>query len=81
VGRSLGEAGIDVVVGVGTHAGALLSGVLATNSTASTILYSDAEAACGDLPNRLQERDTVLIKGSRRVGLDRLAHRLREVFS
>ena len=70
-----------MLVAVGEHANELVNGALSAGRVVTTILYSDTEMACGDLPKRLTETDTVLIKGSRRLGLDRLVNRVREAFA
>ena len=80
-GRRIGEANIDVLVAIGEYGDALIDGARAVNAEVETIRYADTAAACRDLPKRLTEFDTLLIKGSRRLGLDRLAKHVAEVFA
>ena len=81
VGRAIAQAGVEVIVGVGEHAHALVGGALGAAPSVTTLMYSDTESACGDLPRRLSSTDAVLIKGSRRLGLDRLVERVRAAFA
>ncbi len=92
LGCQAAEAGIDVVVAIGGQRDAVIEGARLGKGPGrgrpgslgcgpETIGYPDTEAACHDLPNRLHGSDTVLIKGSRRLGLERLAQRLREAFA
>ncbi len=81
IGRLIAQAGIEVVVGVGDYAESVVSGASDSNASLTTLTYPDTATACGDLPGRLQGTDAVLIKGSRRLGLDRLVERVREAFS
>jgi len=80
-GRRIGEANIDVLVAVGEFGEALIDGARAVNAEVETIRYADTATACRDLPKLLTEFDTVLVKGSRRLGLDRLARHVAEVFA
>jgi len=43
-----------------------------------TAYYPDTQQACADLPERLRPGDTVLIKGSRRIGLERLVKAIQD---
>ncbi len=80
-GRSIAEAGVSLLVAIGEHAPDLISGAHAGGKRLDTIMYADTETACRDLPNWLAESDTVLIKGSRKLALDRVAKRVRETFA
>jgi len=80
-GRRIGNSHVDFLVAVGEHGDELITGARAENPEIQTIRYQDVSQACRDLPKRLTEFDTVLIKGSRRLGLDRLARRIVELFA
>jgi UDP-N-acetylmuramoyl-tripeptide--D-alanyl-D-alanine ligase len=80
LGRQIASAGIEVLVAVGDYRDALIEGARSASRLPQTISYEDTQAAILDLPDRLHESDTVLIKGSRRVGLDQLVRRLRQRF-
>ena len=69
------------MIGVGQHAEALIAGAQSADSELETVRYDDAATASEKLHERLADGDTVLVKGSRRLGLDRLAARLRERFA
>jgi UDP-N-acetylmuramoyl-tripeptide--D-alanyl-D-alanine ligase len=76
VGRAAaGIVGLLVVVGDG--AGALAEGAIEGGSPADRVLrVDDAEAALEVLRPRLRVGDTILVKGSRGIALDRLVERL-----
>jgi UDP-N-acetylmuramoyl-tripeptide--D-alanyl-D-alanine ligase len=81
--RELGEraaaVGVGLLVTVGRFAaltaeGAARAGLPATHIVATASIEEAWEA----LPGRLEPGDVVLLKGSRRIGLERLAERIRE---
>lgn len=80
LGRQIASAGIEVLVAVGEYRDVLIEGARSASRSPETISYENTQAAILDLPDRLHELDTVLIKGSRRVGLDQLVRRLRQRF-
>ena len=67
------EVGVDLLVCVGDEARWYAEGF-----SGNTIFYEDAERAAGDLQQRLQRGDYVIVKGSRGVKLDALTRQLRE---
>jgi UDP-N-acetylmuramoyl-tripeptide--D-alanyl-D-alanine ligase len=68
VGRLVAENGVDVVIAVGDLARAYLHG-----GAAETHWAADADAAARILGEVLRPGDCVLVKGSRSVGLERVA--------
>jgi len=70
-GRSAGEHGVALLVTVGPHAAAM-----AKAFAGESVVVADAEAAAGELRARLRPGDVVLVKGSRGVGLERVAQAL-----
>ena len=77
-GRSIPRS-IDVVVGVGTRAEALLAGAREAGfGEAALRHFADSPAAGAFLRAFLQPGDLVLIKGSRGVGLDKAVAMLEE---
>ncbi len=80
-GRQMAQAGIDLVVAIGDHAPDVICGVHSVNRRLTTVLYADTETACADLPNWLNDSDTVLIKGSRQLQLDRVARSVWAAFA
>ncbi len=77
LGRQVALAGIDMLVAVGRHAEAVLSGAREQGMPADRLLaWQDAEGCMDDLPDLLGDGDLVFVKGSRAMGLDRLVDRL-----
>ncbi len=68
-GRAAAEAGLDLVVGVGGNAEHLAAAACAGG--VASLFLSDAEAAGRWLRQNLHSGDVVLVKGSRRVHLER----------
>ncbi len=80
--RELGEkaAGcrVDLLVAVGSYAAETTEGAVRAGLDAARVMTaSDAETAWRGLAEHLAEGDLVLLKGSRRMGLERLAERIR----
>ncbi len=80
-GREIAEAGVELMVAIGDHGPDVISGVHSVNHRVTTLLYADTETACADLPNWLTRDDTVLIKGSRGLHLDKVATSVRAAFA
>jgi UDP-N-acetylmuramoyl-tripeptide--D-alanyl-D-alanine ligase len=72
VGAAARAEGIDLLVAVGERAAAYVEGADALPS----LHYPTVEAAIEDLPARLEPGDTVLLKGSRGMALERVGARL-----
>jgi len=78
-GAEAAASGLDLLVLVGelsraTAAGALEAGLPA----ARTVHFADTDAALAEVPALLAPGDVVLVKASRRIGLERLVRRLVE---
>jgi UDP-N-acetylmuramoyl-tripeptide--D-alanyl-D-alanine ligase len=73
VGEHAGARGVDLVVAVGE-----LAGEIADAFPGPSVRARDAREAAGLLPGLLREGDTVLVKGSRGVGLERVVAALTE---
>src|SRR3954469_11514672 len=71
VGEHAAAQGIEVLVTVGDMAAAMAEGFSGESHS-----VSDARAAVALLPRLLRDGDTVLVKGSRGVGLERVAEAL-----
>ena len=77
VGRAAGQA-VELLVVVGAGAGAIASGARAVGLDPARIHHvADADDAIEALRPRLRDGDTVLVKGSRGIGLDRVVAQLR----
>lgn len=72
IGEHAGARGIDLLVTVGSLAAEMQEGFAGESHA-----VADAQAAGELLGGMLRERDTVLVKGSRGVGLERLLESLR----
>jgi UDP-N-acetylmuramoyl-tripeptide--D-alanyl-D-alanine ligase len=79
IGRLATSLGIDVIVVVGEEAGPLADAARdeAHHSDAPTlVLVDDADGALRALCDLVADDDAVLVKGSRAVGLEAVAHAL-----
>jgi UDP-N-acetylmuramyl pentapeptide synthase len=74
MGRLASELGVAALLAVGEEARAYLEG---TNGSVVTAWAPDAEAATGALEVLRRPGDAILVKGSRSVGLERLASNIR----
>jgi UDP-N-acetylmuramoyl-tripeptide--D-alanyl-D-alanine ligase len=80
VGRDAARAGVDLLItvgelGVATAAGALDGGL----AQAGVVHFAGIEGALAEVPHLVRAGDVVLVKGSRRAGLERLVERLVEL--
>ncbi len=73
IGAYAQARGVELLVTVGA-----LAGEMRTRFAGESYAVADAEAAAELVPGLLREGDTVLVKGSRGVGLERLLERVRE---
>jgi UDP-N-acetylmuramoyl-tripeptide--D-alanyl-D-alanine ligase len=73
IGRYSAESGLDLLLLVGDLTKATAAGALEGGLDASRILhFSSLEEALVEIPAMLSDGDLVLVKGSRRMGLERL---------
>ena len=77
VGRTASEAGIDMLVVVGQMAKLIARGAIdAGMPIASVSEYDDSWRAAKELPEKVRERDVVLVKGSRAMKMERVVEGL-----
>jgi UDP-N-acetylmuramoyl-tripeptide--D-alanyl-D-alanine ligase len=71
VGEQLSCGDFDLVVGVGASAGDYLAGATERGiPREKTVSFQDTKRARTQLPGLLEPSDSILVKGSRRMGLD-----------
>lgn len=75
-GRLAGTLGIDIVVAIGGHAADLIEGA-ADAGVKGAYGFNGRQEAAKALGNLLRPGDTVLVKGSRAMGLERIVEGLR----
>ena len=81
VGRAAASAGIDRLIAVGSFAGSVVDGAVEAGMRAANCTDFGTVAELGAaLPGLLNSGDTVLLKGSRGIGLERLLDGLAESF-
>ncbi|MBL8861482.1 MAG: UDP-N-acetylmuramoyl-tripeptide--D-alanyl-D-alanine ligase [Planctomycetes bacterium] len=79
IGAEAARSGIDVLVLVGELSRAAGAGALQSGMPAARVLHvADTDEALACVPRILDAGDVVLVKGSRRTGLDRLVQFLLE---
>lgn len=79
IGAEAARSGIDLLVLVGELARAAAAGALESGLDAERVIHlDDVEEAEKRVPPLLAAGDVVLVKGSRRTGLDRLVQRIVE---
>ncbi len=80
VGRQLSCAPFDLVVAVGAGAKAILDGARERGvESARMRAYRDSADCARELPRLLLPGDTILVKGSRRIGLERVVKTMADV--
>lgn len=78
VGRDIASGSIDLLVLVGEQVQATAAGALEGGMPARSVVYlKNAAEAATELDSLLRQGDTVLLKASRRIGLDRVVDHLR----
>jgi UDP-N-acetylmuramoyl-tripeptide--D-alanyl-D-alanine ligase len=73
VGEQLSCGDFDLVVGVGTRAPDYLAGARKRGIPAGNLIsFSDTDEALQSLPGMINPKDSILVKGSRRMGLEKI---------
>lgn len=81
IGCAAAKAEVELLVVVGELSRATAAGALECGLDEGRVVHFEGgDEASEGLPDLLEEGDVVLIKGSRRTGLDRVVERLAEVF-
>ena len=80
IGRDAAAGGVDLLVLVGELVKATAAGALEAGMPASRVVHlPSAESATQELETLLRDGDVVLLKASRRTGLDRVVERLKQL--
>ena len=73
LGRQIAEAGVDRLVCVGRESGATADAAVAAGMARQDVTaLADAAAAAAVAPRIVGDRDVVLVKGSRAVGMEKV---------
>jgi UDP-N-acetylmuramoyl-tripeptide--D-alanyl-D-alanine ligase len=81
IGEDTARAGLDLLVTVGREAREIARAAVAAGTTTQTASFADVDEAGRWLSPRLRSGDTVLVKGSRVVGLERLVRSIQDRFA
>jgi UDP-N-acetylmuramoyl-tripeptide--D-alanyl-D-alanine ligase len=76
LGKEVARSGFDLVIGVGKSSKFIIEEVAKKSKNTEVFLVSDADKAWTILYPRLSKKTSVLIKGSRSVGLESLVSKL-----
>ncbi|MCL5102524.1 MAG: UDP-N-acetylmuramoyl-tripeptide--D-alanyl-D-alanine ligase [Armatimonadetes bacterium] len=77
IGRAVKEAGVDMLVVVGQLAKLIARGAIDAGMPVSLVQeFDDSWRAAKELPEKLLERDVVLVKGSRAMKMERVVEAL-----
>ncbi|ABZ84612.1 udp-n-acetylmuramoylalanyl-d-glutamyl-2, 6-diaminopimelate-d-alanyl-d-alanyl ligase [Heliomicrobium modesticaldum Ice1] len=82
VGRQAAELGVGLLVSVGTLGACIADGAIEAGLTPERIRrFADAETAAAALPGQVEKDDVILIKASRGMRLERVAHALADTLA
>lgn len=76
LGRSVAKAGFSAVIGVGKSSKFLIDEVKSLSKNTKTYLVADSHAALPIVRDLIRKNVSILVKGSRSIGLDRLIDKL-----
>ena len=79
IGRLLSEADVDVFVAVGEMMGLAVEESMKTGMTPEVFSFRDADEAGKEIMNILKQGDTLLIKGSRSMLMEKIIRSIRNV--
>ena len=79
IGRFLSEAGVDVFVAVGEMMGLAAGECIKSGKMSGVFLFRDVEEAGKEIMKILKQGDTILIKGSRSMAMEKLLRSIRNV--
>ncbi len=76
LGASASESGVDVLIAVGEFAKDVADGAQRLGKNAQVFEFKTVDDACANVPGLLLDGDTILVKGSRSAGLERIISQL-----
>lgn len=80
LGEQIGGSGVEVLVAVGRWAPEVAASARRVNDRLTAACFNDAFCACQGLRDLVEEKDVVLIKGSRSVRLEQAVESLATLF-
>lgn len=80
LGEVVARTRVELLVAVGELA-KIAAESAGARSTMNIKCFGDTVSACNNLGNLIKDTDIILVKGSRRAGLERIVERLKELFS
>lgn len=79
IGRLLPEAGVDVFVAVGDMMGLAAGESERSGKMSGVFRFNDSEEAGAEIKNIIRQGDTVLVKGSRSMAMEKIIRSIRNV--
>ncbi len=76
LGRNASASGIEILIAIGEFAGYVADGANVDRRGMQVFQFKSLEEACLKVPGILEEGDTILVKGSRSAGLERIVGEL-----
>ncbi|GJM26672.1 MAG: UDP-N-acetylmuramoyl-tripeptide--D-alanyl-D-alanine ligase [Phycisphaerae bacterium] len=76
MGMNASASGVDVLIAVGEFAGHVAKGAKGHRGGMRIHEFESVDDACSKVPSLLQDGDTILVKGSRSAGLERIVGEL-----
>jgi UDP-N-acetylmuramoyl-tripeptide--D-alanyl-D-alanine ligase len=78
LGRLAAAAGIELIIAVGAMRLSLMAGAEESGADAAVVAFKDSEVAAGEISAYVRPADTVLVKASRAIKLERVTGAIRE---
>jgi UDP-N-acetylmuramoyl-tripeptide--D-alanyl-D-alanine ligase len=79
LGEAVARTNVRLFVAVGELA-RIVAASAAAGAATDTKCFDDTVSACNNLPKFIKDNDIILVKGSRRAGLEKVVEKLKELF-